>query len=338
MDTEDQLVSIVITTFNGASFLEKISAPSVLKQSYENWELIIVNDGSSDNTTEIVHQFQKEDKRIKYIEHDHNRGLAAAMNTGIKNAKGDIIAFLEHDDAWLPDKLEKQVVAMKKNNKAVCSTTRTWEVDFRKGKIYDVNTAALSGFMAYRSVFETIGLFNEERKLSGMQDADLKAMLDVAYAPDNQNYFLLLEEPSIVFFRHDDSLSSRRNGNPKKFIERYLAMCEKYDKPEFAADANIQRALNFWYVHAGLNSLLSGDVSLAKKNFAKSLIHRKNLSTLVISCLSFLPKRISWFVYAVTNNIKNMFGGIKVLKASIKYSHTYHEALELVSSHKSSRP
>lgn len=105
-DHKDPLVSVVITTYNYAQYLPT-AVESVLNQTYKNLEIIIVNDGSTDNTDEVIAPYLKE-KRIKYIK-QKNAGQASAKNCGIKNSTGEIIAFLDADDFWRKDKLEKQM-------------------------------------------------------------------------------------------------------------------------------------------------------------------------------------------------------------------------------------
>lgn len=108
-----ELVSIIMPSYNTAMFIAD-TIKSVLKQTYENWELIIVDDCSTDNTDEIVNEFQ--DKRIKYFKNNTNCGAAVSRNRAIKEAKGKWIAFLDSDDLWMPDKLEKQTKFMKMND------------------------------------------------------------------------------------------------------------------------------------------------------------------------------------------------------------------------------
>lgn len=97
-------VSIIMPAYNAENFISE-SIESVIGQTYANWELIIVDDGSTDNTRNVVHSYINQDSRIHYFFQENAR-QAKARNTGIKNSKGDIIAFLDADDLWLPQKLE----------------------------------------------------------------------------------------------------------------------------------------------------------------------------------------------------------------------------------------
>lgn len=101
------LISVIMPAYNVQKFIYE-SIQSVINQSYKNWELIIIDDGSTDKTSEIINEFQKTNKEIKYI-YQSNRGQAVARNTGILNAKGEWIAFLDSDDVWLQNKLENQL-------------------------------------------------------------------------------------------------------------------------------------------------------------------------------------------------------------------------------------
>ena len=99
--------------YNSGRFIEQ-SIRSVLSQTYTDWELLIVDDCSTDDTTSIVASFK--DKRIHYQRNEHNMGAALSRNKAIQAAKGKYIAFLDADDKWLPTKLEKQVGFMQNNN------------------------------------------------------------------------------------------------------------------------------------------------------------------------------------------------------------------------------
>ncbi len=107
------LVSIIMPSYNTAKFISE-TIGSVLAQTYPNWELIIVDDCSTDNTDEVVKPYLS-DPRISYIKNDKNSGAAVSRNRALREARGKWIAFLDSDDLWHPEKLEKQIEFMEKN-------------------------------------------------------------------------------------------------------------------------------------------------------------------------------------------------------------------------------
>ncbi|WP_036479491.1 glycosyltransferase [Myxosarcina sp. GI1] len=110
-ELENIIVSVVIPTYNRANILSQ-TVNSVLKQTHQNLEIIIVDDRSTDNTETVVSSIN--DSRIRYFCHSTNKGGAAARNMGIEAAKGEYIAFLDSDDAWVANKLELQLAAIQK--------------------------------------------------------------------------------------------------------------------------------------------------------------------------------------------------------------------------------
>lgn len=115
------LVSIITPSYNSADFIIE-TIESILAQTYTNWELLITDDCSTDNTSEIVYKYTLKDKRIKFFQLTKNSGAGIARNNSIKEAKGDYIAFCDSDDCWLPEKLEKQLEFMEQHN---CSFSYT---------------------------------------------------------------------------------------------------------------------------------------------------------------------------------------------------------------------
>ena len=114
-------ISIITPVFESELFI-KLTIESVLNQTYQNWELIIIDDASSDGSVKIAESFAVKDERIKFIKLDSNQGAAAARNRGIKEASGRYIAFLDSDDLWHEEKLYKQLKFMKKNHYAFTYT------------------------------------------------------------------------------------------------------------------------------------------------------------------------------------------------------------------------
>lgn len=109
------LVSIITPTYNCGDFIAE-TIESVLSQTYKNWEMIIVDDCSTDNTKEVVEEYMKKDNRIQYHILDVNSGAAVTRTKAMALAKGKYIAFIDSDDLWTPDKLEKQIKFMEDNN------------------------------------------------------------------------------------------------------------------------------------------------------------------------------------------------------------------------------
>ncbi len=120
------LVSIIMPSYNTGKFIKE-SIESVLAQSYQNWELIIVDDCSTDNTDEVV-SFFADEPRIRYLKNETNSGAAVSRNRALREARGRWIAFLDSDDIWYPEKLEKQIEFMKENNYSF-SYTNYIEID-----------------------------------------------------------------------------------------------------------------------------------------------------------------------------------------------------------------
>lgn len=121
-----ELVSIIMPSYNTARFIKE-TVESVLAQSYTNWELLVVDDCSTDSTDDVMAQFLG-DSRIKYIKNEKNSGAAVSRNRALREAKGKWIAFLDSDDLWLPDKLKNQIDFMK-NNGYHFSYTKYMEID-----------------------------------------------------------------------------------------------------------------------------------------------------------------------------------------------------------------
>lgn len=110
----ENLVSIIMPLYNGEKFIE-ITLESVLKQTYKNWELLITNDGSKDNSPKIAEKYAEKDERIKLF-NQINKGSAAARNNSLREAKGKYIVFLDSDDIWENNFLEEQIKFLKEKN------------------------------------------------------------------------------------------------------------------------------------------------------------------------------------------------------------------------------
>ena len=122
---EKELVSIVMPTYNCAAFIEE-AVESVIKQNHKNWELIIVDDYSTDNTKEVTTPYLTKYPNIHYTCLEKKSGKAVAISEGLKQIKGDFVAFLNSYDEWSQEKLEMQIYKMKKNKAVFSSSTYTF--------------------------------------------------------------------------------------------------------------------------------------------------------------------------------------------------------------------
>ena len=114
----NSFISIITPSYKSKKFISQ-TIESVLAQTYQDWEMIIVDDVSPDNSNEIIEEYCKKDSRIKLIKLEQNSGPAIARNRAIEEAKGRYIAFLDADDLWKPEKLEKQIMFMEEKNCAL---------------------------------------------------------------------------------------------------------------------------------------------------------------------------------------------------------------------------
>ncbi len=128
------LVSAIIPTHNRSKLLQR-AINSVLSQTYKNFEIIIIDDGSNDNTQNICQKFIDENENIRYIRNENSAGGAEARNIGMRQAKGEIITFLDDDDEWLPQKLEKQIEIFKQNPEVGIVGTNYFWIDVEKNHI-----------------------------------------------------------------------------------------------------------------------------------------------------------------------------------------------------------
>ena len=120
----EELVSIIMPAFNCGDFIGT-TLDSVINQSYKNWEVIVVDDCSTDNTADVVQEYIKKDNRIKYHKLEKNSGAAVARNKAVDLAAGKYMAFLDSDDVWFPEKLTKQIGFMEENDYGFTCTSYT---------------------------------------------------------------------------------------------------------------------------------------------------------------------------------------------------------------------
>ena len=211
----NDLVSIITPAYNAEEYIAE-TIESVLDQTYPKWEMLIVNDCSKDNTAEIVQCYAAKDNRIKLINLKQNSGAAVARNTAIQNAKGRYIAFLDSDDLWKKEKLQKQLAFMQQNGYSFTFTAYEHFKD-RKENIQNIVKVPKS--------------LNYKQALKGNQIGCLTVMLDRSHVQNiefskqkHEDYILWLNslKQGITAFGLNESLALYRIGNSKSISNNKL--------------------------------------------------------------------------------------------------------------------
>ncbi|MBI4085309.1 MAG: glycosyltransferase [Candidatus Liptonbacteria bacterium] len=209
-------VSILLATYNRAGLI-KAAVESVKKQSFQDWEIIVADDGSTDSTPEVVAGLAKDESRIIYTRSDINQGISKNYNRGLKIAKGEYIAMLDDDDIWSDhDKLEKQVEFLDKNPEYVGCGGGVIVIDENGGEIYKYlkpetdeeirkkmlfgNPMANSTTVFRKSAGEKVGWYDETTRYSGDRDFWLKmGLIGKLYNfPEYFSYYLLSNDNTSV--------------------------------------------------------------------------------------------------------------------------------------------
>ncbi|WP_029034300.1 glycosyltransferase family 2 protein [Salinimicrobium terrae] len=157
------LVSVIMPVYNSAGFIAE-SIRSVQKQTHNDWELLVIDDASSDGTLEVVEELKTNDDRIKLHVLPTNQGAGFARNIGIKAATGDFISFLDADDLWKPHKLEKQLKLMQEEKIQVCYSS--YELINEDGQSLDKQIRALNSLS-----FDKLKKANYIGNLTGIYNA-----------------------------------------------------------------------------------------------------------------------------------------------------------------------
>ena len=206
-------VSVIIPTHNRAGLLSA-AVQSVLAQTFQDFEIIIVDDCSSDGTRAVVQRFA--DCRIRYLRHPAARGGGAARNTGIAHALGEIVAFLDDDDEWYPDKLERQLNALRRSEPGTAAVYCGYRIVERasgrvRGSMRPSAAGDLSGELLARNpiggtscmvvrkeLLDRVGGFDE--RLPSFQDRDLWIRLA------RETRFSYVQEPLLNYYVHENKV------------------------------------------------------------------------------------------------------------------------------------
>jgi glycosyltransferase involved in cell wall biosynthesis len=265
------LVSVIIPTYNRGQELAR-TIESALAQTYPAQEIIVVDDGSTDDTANVALAFEA--RGVGVIRHERNRGVSAAMNTGIRAASGEFIAILEHDDLWLPQKLERQMACFERDEVGlvycgvahVGATGRVHTVvpPLRRGRMYrdllfKPYILTSSSVVLRRECFERAGYFDES--LQGPQDYDMWIRVAEHYEIDFVADVLV----------HFASYAHPHLNRPSRLIPMYHKLNQKFESYTYES-ALLRRRVRAYRLYTLANMYaITGQMAEARRTSLQSL-------------------------------------------------------------------
>ena len=255
------LVSIIMPAFNAGKYIAE-SIQSVLEQTYTKWELIVVDDGSTDNTGEIVRSFMSTERRIKYI-FQQNSGQGKARNTAIENSSGELVAFLDSDDLWASDKLTLQLKVMEETKADLIFSdalifsegeeaikTLTFSMlcpEFLYGRyggtemfrlLFAYNRIPTLTVLTRKDILKKVRLFDEKREYQNCEDYDLWLKL-----AGNGAVFLGMKESLAQYRRHSASMMNEDS----RLLKPMIAVVKKHSQDSRLNDSLVKTTVKHLY-------------------------------------------------------------------------------------------
>jgi glycosyltransferase involved in cell wall biosynthesis len=300
MDTlgADQLVSVVLTTYDRREFLAK-AIETVTDQTYDEIELIVVDDHSPESPQDIVENASTEGLcDVVFVRHEENRGASAARNTGIEQASGKLIALLDDDDLWTPDKIERQVAEFRRSGDevgVVCTGIRSVDADGRTIRTENVQyegdiTKQLlcGGVVSLPTVLVRSGLLND----TGLFDERLKSYEDLEWMIrlSRRCEFRSVSDPLVITVRGDHK---QKSDNIEVKIEEGYPLLMKKCRPIAAEYGRLfeRKMVAHWSFKSGYALLVRG----------KSMQARELIGSAILTW-PFAPKFYLYGLFAALGN------------------------------------
>lgn len=311
------LISIILPVYNGQQYLAK-TIESVLAQFYRNFELLIINDGSSDQSKAVV-EFYLKDSRLRYVE-QKNAGVANARNTGIKLAKGEFISLIDQDDIWLPHKLEHQVNYLTQhpacalvhsqiqfiNGKDEVLVTPNWAwvsetYDDSLNKLFQHNCIATFTVLIRKSALDNVGIFREVFAPSDDWDLWLRiaCKYELGYVSENCGYYRI----------HDNNESKNQSRMQLAEVNVVENFIQEFKSAQRMIPPQLQKKKCFEiYCETALFFEQSKQYSMASNFWLKAL----KLNYLSVKCYNNLfwglfPKQLRTTIHWYSSRLKGLF-------------------------------
>jgi glycosyltransferase involved in cell wall biosynthesis len=276
-------VSVIIPTYNRANYISEC-IESVLIQTFGDYEIIVVDDGSDDNTREVLETYAK---KINYF-YQENSGPSCSRNKGILKAKGDFIAFLDSDDLWKPEKLEKSIPIIEGYEGVGIVFTNVVFQDFEgniarvteydclaqdeiKNQMMERTLIVTSSAIIRKSVVKDVGLFDES--LTYGEDWDMFYRIVRKYQAR------IVKDKLTIYRSSKDSMLANKEKREKLIYDTFRVIERIYSYPENVGQAHKKKTFyGRYYRELGEEDLFNGDVKNARKYFLRSLNYEKNNS------------------------------------------------------------
>lgn len=337
------LISVIIPTYNREELLPK-AMMSVISQTYKNWELLIVDDNSTDQTRKVVEQYASNDKRIKYQKNDRNKGPSGARNCGILHSKGEFIAFLDSDDEWFDYHLTDSLHTINNTGADVCFSLWVERRNEEIVKVFDrkelqnnlknkmeifetYNNAVLfdkglfehflndSGWFYHintmvirKSMIDKIGLLNE-KFIYGEDSEYIVRFFDHSKIAliNNPHFIYNQSHDSLYFFCDRSGLDVEEIFNNDE-LHKKLSVTGKYSN-EFRLNIR-KRILKTDYLENKTQCLENIESAISKKYLTLSILHKSNIFKALHYCnLSMLYEFKSYklsFMFSLINPFKKI--------------------------------
>ena len=315
-------ISVVIPVYNGSKYIEE-TLNSVLNQSYKDFEIIVIDDGSTDNTSEIVNRFPSP---VRLIQNKHN-GKSFSRNIGIRAARGELISFVDADDLWMPNKLEVQIEYLKNHPEFEWIYSDCYIFEGSSEHIVDIWSRTAKKIysgnilkqllndclipsptpMVSRRIFDDVGFFDETFLRHQPEDWDMWLRIASRYPIGSIN------EPLALLRKHENSLTAKED--PLKTFEGIMYVVQRAisrDKERIGNLAN--KVLSSRYLSFGKGlARMSGRREARTMYFNALRYNPLNIKAYTFYLLQFLPDKIVFRLHKLNVFLRNI-----VAKRSVK--------------------
>jgi glycosyltransferase involved in cell wall biosynthesis len=320
-------VSVVIPTYNGEKFIRK-AIESVLSQTMRDFELIIVDDASEDQTVEIVKTILKTDSRIKFIALEKNSGgPALPRTTACRVAQGEFLAFIDQDDLYYPNYLEKKLDFFTAHPELHYVMSYAWGFDISTRRIISYEYGGPVSMMLRREILAGIDYFDSA--VTGSDDVDMWYRYVVRYGSSSIGY--MGGEPNILYGRHPNQGSFIENKDTLPIARRLEILLSHIDQQEIDKNNEIYATAVFLCSRIGNFFCLAGKMNEGRVYFRKSLEMQFNLFSLLFFGVSFTGQA-SYRIFEISIRCfqRGILWRLKVIGKYLKYPESYHVARRIL--------